>query len=404
MELVESIKVALQALKTNKLRSALTMLGIIIGVAAVVALISVGMGAKNSITASVQGLGSNLIIVIPGTEETERTGMAMDPTVLKMSDVDAILKQSRLIRQASPLLSRAVTISYKGRSKVTTVYAANEKAAEIMNFPIEKGRGFSKSDVLNMTKVTLIGPTIEKDIFKGEDPIGKYIKIENQNFKVIGVTRKKGATLFGTDQDDQLAIPITTAQKKLFGVDYVDMIQAQVIEESQIEVAMAEVEEILRKEHQLSGNDPNDFLVRSQAQLLDIVSTITNILTILLGSIAGISLLVGGIGIMNIMLVSVTERTREIGIRKAVGAKRRDILYQFLVESVVLSVTGGVVGILLGWTIASAISRFANIPATVTAGSVLLAFVFSASVGLFFGIYPALRAARLHPIEALRYE
>ncbi len=406
MNLLESIRVAAQSLKANKLRSALTMLGIIIGVGAVVALVSIGTGASKSITAEVQGLGSNLIVVMPGSEEELQRGAmtSYDPTVLKLEDAASIEKKAKNITGVTPILTRAATIWYKGKTKTTSVYGTYETAVELMNFPIELGQNFTRSDVQSAARVAIIGQTLQKDLFGNENPIGKIVRINNQNFRVVGVIEKRGTDMFGIDRDNQIGVPVTTAAKKLFGEDYVDMIEVQVKSEDLTDKAIAEIKQILRREHHLSKDDKANFVVRSQAQLLDIMSTITSILTILLGSIAGISLLVGGIGIMNIMLVSVTERTREIGIRKAIGARRRDILLQFLIESTILSIFGGSFGILIGVSLAKLVSIVGNLPTAVTAGSIFLAFGFSVGVGLFFGIYPAFRAAKLHPIEALRYE
>lgn len=406
MNLLESIRVAAQSLKANKMRSALTMLGIIIGVGAVVALVSIGTGASQSITTEVQGLGSNLIVVMPGSEEELQRGMmtSYDPTVLKLEDAAAIEKKAKYINGVTPILTRPATIWYKGKTKTTNVYGTYETAVELMNYPIEIGHNFTRSDVQSAARVAIIGQTLQKDLFGAENPIGKIVRINNQNFRVVGVIEKRGTDMFGIDRDNQIGMPVTTAAKKLFGESYVDMIEVQVKSEDLTDKAIEEIKQILRREHHLGKDEKANFVVRSQAQLLDIMSTITSILTILLGSIAGISLLVGGIGIMNIMLVSVTERTREIGIRKAIGAKRKDILLQFLIESTILSLFGGSFGILIGIAIAKLVSLFGNLPTAVTAGSIFLAFGFSVGVGLFFGIYPAFRAAKLHPIEALRYE
>jgi putative ABC transport system permease protein len=406
LNLLESIRVAAQSLKANKLRSALTMLGLIIGVGAVVALVSIGSGASQSITQEVQGLGSNLVVIMPGSEEETMQGMmtSYDPTVLKLGDADAIEKKAKYINGVTPILYRPATIWYKGKSKTTYVYGTYETAVELINYPIEIGHNFTRSDIKSAARVAIIGQTLQKDLFGTENPIGKIVRINNQNFRILGVIEKRGTDMFGIDRDNQIGMPITTAAKKLFGENYVDEIIAQVKSEDFTDKAIDEIKQILRREHHLSKNEKADFIVTSMAQLLDIMSTITSILTILLGSIAGISMLVGGIGIMNIMLVSVTERTREIGIRKAIGAKRRDILLQFLVESTILSLFGGSLGILIGVSLAKLVSIAGNLPTAVTAGSIFLAFGFSVGVGLFFGMYPAFRAAKLHPIEALRYE
>ena len=296
------------------------------------------------------------------------------------------------------------SVTYFNKGINASVYASSEDAEKVYNFEIERGKFFSKSDVANSANVACIGPTVSDKLFGDEDPLGKTMKVMGRNFKIIGTIKSKGTNMFGQDQDNAMAVPITTAMNKLYGQKYLSMIIADTETEKDIDIASEEIIRILRKQHGLKGSDKNDFSIQSQTEILEALSTVTNIFTITIGSIAAISLLVGGIGIMNIMLVSVTERTREIGIRKAIGAKNRDILIQFLTESVVLSLSGGTMGIIFAGIIALVLNRYSPIAATISPFSILLAVSFSTFVGLFFGIYPAMRAAGLNPIEALRFE
>ena len=407
--LIENIRVAFQSLYASKLRAFLTMLGIIIGVGSVVAIMSVGSGAQQSIVKSVQNIGSNLIIVTPGNRDqkqnfTQMIGSNKDNFSLKTEDVKAIENGTTYLAGAAPVILSSSVLSYLSKSTVASTYASSENSKDLYNIEIATGKFFSASDVANSTNVAVIGPTVVENLFGNINPLGKVIKIDGKNFTVIGTTKSKGSNQLGNDQDNAISLPVSTAQHKLYGMDYVNMIIANAKSEKDMSKATEEVTAALRRAHHLKANDPNDFTVQNQTQILNIVGTITNIFTIVLSSIAGISLLVGGIGIMNIMLVSVTERTREIGIRKAVGAKNKDILVQFLIESIVLSITGGAIGIVFAVVIAQALKTFTILSASISGFSILLAFTFSTVVGLFFGIYPAMRAARLNPIEALRYE
>jgi putative ABC transport system permease protein len=409
--LAENIKIAFQSLGSNRLRAFLTMLGIIIGVGAVIAMMSIGSGAQQSVIQSVQDIGSNLIIITPGNQERQQQagpqamfGDSKDKMSLKIDDIKELDKQSSTLVGSIPVIISSSVISYQNKSTRASIYASSEKAKEIYNIEIEEGKFYTESDVSNSANVALVGKTITDALFNDADPIGKIIKIDGKNFTIVGTTKPKGSDQFGNDQDNVVSIPITTAQNRLYGIDYLNMILAQAKENVDSDKAINEVEKIIRRAHHLGKDELNDFTVNSQTQILDMVGTITGIFTIVISSIAGISLLVGGIGIMNIMLVSVTERTREIGIRKAVGAKNRDILVQFLIESTVLSISGGILGILFAVAVTIILSKFTMLQTNITGISIVLAISFSTVIGLFFGIYPAMRAARLNPIEALRYE
>lgn len=400
--LLENIKIAFQALFLNKLRSFLTMLGIIIGVGAVVAIFSIGLGAQQSVIQSFQDIGSNLIYIIPGNPEDQLVS-GTQKAKLTIDDVRAIEREAKLITEVAPVINSSSVASYLNKSTRTIVNASTENGREIFNTKIEEGNFYSRSDVLNASNVAVIGQTVIKNLFGKTDPIGKIIKLDGKNFKVIGTLKSKGA-VFGSDQDNSIEIPVTTAQNKLYGLDSYNMIMAQSRSEKDIDAATEEIKSILRRHRNIRFGEKEDFMVQNQTQILGIITTITGIFTAVIAGIGSISLLVGGIGIMNIMLVSVTERTREIGIRKAIGAKNRDILVQFLVESIVLSVTGGIFGILFAVSVSAILSRFTVLETSITVFPIIIALSFSTVIGLFFGIFPAMRAARLNPIDALRYE
>ena len=404
----ENIKIAFQSLFLNKLRSVLTMLGIIIGVGAVVAVMSIGAGAQDSVIKSIQGIGSNLVIIMPGDSQRDMGPMnqfsSSGKESLKLQDIEAIQKYAKHIEGVMPLILSAAPVVYMNKGSNVSIYATSESAVSVYNFEIDTGKFFSKSDVGNSANVAVLGKTIREKLFGTDDPVGKSIKIMGKNFKVIGTIKSKGTNTFGQDQDNTIAIPITTAMNKLYGQNYLNLIMAKTGTEKEMAIASEEITRILKKQHGIKADEKNDFSIQSQTEILNTLSAVTNIFTIAISSIAAISLLVGGIGIMNIMLVSVTERTREIGIRKAIGAKNKDILTQFLTESVVLSLTGGLMGIVFAFIISLLLNKYSPISTSISLYSIVLAISFSTFVGLFFGIYPAMRAAKLNPIEALRFE
>jgi putative ABC transport system permease protein len=408
MNLYLSIIDALDSLSANKMRSGLTILGIVIGVAAVIALISIGRGAESTITDSIQGIGTNVIFVFRGGSEEVR-----NPKPVTIGDAEAIADpfQAPSVAGVAPILQGQAKVTYGGEGTTTQIQGVTPDYAQVRNHNVVEGEFINETHMLGQASVVLLGPDTAESLFgRSEAVVGETIRIEGQPFRVIGVLESKGGSSF-SNEDDMVMIPLTTAQARLLRRstrDRVDTILVQAVSAESVSQASIEVSAILRARHRTAiGAD--DFTLFTQQDFLDTASTITGVLTIFLGGIAAISLLVGGIGIMNIMLVSVTERTREIGLRKAVGAHKRDIMIQFLTESSVLSLFGGLIGIFLGWLIAFAVGQIAaasDTPITPTIGidTVLLATLFSTAVGLFFGIYPANRAASLEPVEALRYE
>jgi putative ABC transport system permease protein len=405
MNLGQSLKTAYRGLVTNKLRSFLTLLGIMIGVAAVVAMISIGTGASSYVSAQIRGLGSNLLIVTPGRAATGQGGASQAQGTgqnLTMADADAIKHEVSGISLMSPELAGQAQVIYQDKNVSTSVSGVTGTYEAVHNFHVLYGDFLGTEDQNVGAAVAVLGQNVVVNLFGEANPIGAVIKIKNVPFKVIGIMESKGGG-FG-NQDDTILIPLSTAQRRLFGADYLRSIYIQVTSENHVAQTNSEITSLLLSRHHVTDPTQKDFNVSSQADILNTVSQITGVLTILLGGIAAISLLVGGIGIMNIMLVSVTERTREIGLRKAVGAHGRDILFQFLMESVVLSLIGGIVGLGLGALGGIAIANYGGWTPVISLNSALLALGFSAGIGIFFGVYPARRASRLNPIEALRYE
>ena len=400
-----SVKIAIDGLKANKLRSFLTMLGIIIGVGAVIAMVSIGFGVRDKIQKSIASLGSNLIIVLPGgvTQSGARI-YSGSGTKLTLEDSQAIAKYIDNVSYVAPSVSKQYQLVYNNQNWISNVEGTTPEFLSVRNFELQSGNFFSSKEIDSKAKVAVLGKTVADNLFIESDPIGATIRINKAQFKVIGVLESKGQSSVGSDQDDLVVIPITTAQQRMMGINYISRINIQAKTEDVVDFVQEDVTSLLRARHRIQGNAENDFTVRSLASVMQTATETTNNITLLLGNIAGISLLVGGIGIMNIMLVSVTERTREIGIRKALGATYNNILLQFLIEAMVISLIGGSIGIALGVMISGVISNYLGFEMLISWMAVIIAFCFSVFIGLFFGIYPARKAALLNPIEALRYE
>jgi putative ABC transport system permease protein len=406
MNISNLLKVAYHALKRNKLRAFLTMLGIIIGVASVIAMLAIGQGSKKSIQDQISTMGTNLVFVMPGSQQ--RGGIMLGNTAavsLSEKDLVAIKNESPSISDLSPEVRANGQAVYSHKNWPTSLFGSNTEYLNIKKIEVSDGRCFTDKEVQTAAKVCLIGATVIENLFgKDANPIGLTIRYKNIPFKIIGILKARGTNTFGQDQDDMLLAPYTTVQKRVLASIYFGSIQSSAADETKTKAAANEMEEALRKSHKLKITDPDDFTVRSQDELVSTFSSISNVLTILLGAIASISLLVGGIGIMNIMYVSVTERTREIGLRMSVGGRGKDILMQFLIESTLLSIIGGVIGIIFGIGASKLIGILMSWPIVVLPASVILSFMVCTVIGVFFGWYPARKAASLNPIDALRYE
>lgn len=406
--LFASIRIALKALLVNKMRSSLTMLGIIIGVGSVIAMIAIGAGAKARIAEQIASMGSNLLIVMSGSSTSGgvRFGAGTAPT-LTIDDAKAIQSEIPQVKYVAPNISGIAQVVYGNQNWSTLVNGTTPEILNIREWPLSSGRSFTQQDIDGATKVCLLGKTVTENLFGGIEPVGQVVRIKNVPFMVIGELSPKGQSTWGHDQDDTIFVPLTTAQKRLFGMQFPGMVRTisvQVQDSDSLKQVESRITELLRQRHRIQAGQENDFSVRNLTEIASSAEQSARVMSLLLGAIASISLIVGGIGIMNIMLVSVTERTREIGIRIAVGAKGRDILLQFLIESSLLSFIGGILGIGFGIVGTIVLSTFTQWPILFSFKAILLAFLFSGSVGVFFGFYPARKASLLNPIEALRYE
>ncbi|MDT8902558.1 ABC transporter permease [Anaeroselena agilis] len=402
----ESILIALEGLKANKLRSLLTMLGIIIGVSAVITMVSLGLGMQQKVQSSIASLGSSLLVITPGAAQAPGSvRMASGSNItLTNQDAKAIAREIGGIRYIAPSVADSYQVVFGNQNWKTKVQGTTGEFLAVRSYKIAAGKFFASGDESTRARVAVLGQTVAANLFGSASPVGKTIRIAQAPFRVIGVLASKGQSSMGQDQDDIVLVPLTTAQERLLGITYLHNISVQVESDKVLDKAQAAITTLLRTRHRLPAGAEDDFTVRNLAALMSTMQETTGNITAFLGGIAAISLVVGGIGIMNIMLVSVTERTREIGIRKALGATFANILMQFLIEAVVISVSGGLTGILLGVAGAKVVSGFAGWNAVISWGAIMAAFGVSVSIGLFFGLYPARKAALLDPIEALRYE
>ena len=400
----ESFLMAWASLIANKMRSILTMLGIIIGVAAVIALVSIGNGVKQDIQNSISSLGSNLLMVMPGAPRTPGVRPSQGSMKsLKVSDYEAISKLDG-VKAASPYTANSYVTIYQSKNWTTTVSGVSSNFQDVNNWTMAEGRFISIKNVENRERVAVVGQTVVKNLFAGEDPVGKEIRVKNIPFRVIGVLNSKGNGTMGNDQDDAIFIPYTTAMERVEGVDYLRMVYVVASDDNGIDRLQSDIENLLRVRHGIKDTNLDDFNIQNMKSIMETMEQTTGTLTLFLGAVAAISLVVGGIGIMNIMLVSVTERTREIGIRKALGATYFVIVTQFLIEAVVISLMGGLIGIALGIGASKLIGLASGMSTVISVPTIVLSFAFSMAIGLVFGIYPARKAAKLNPIDALHYE
>lgn len=406
MNTTNLLKIALRALANNKLRGFLTMLGIIIGVASVITMLAIGQGSKRSIQAQISEMGSNMIMIQPGADM--RGGVRQDASAmetLKLQDYEDIVNETRYVSATSPSVNSSGQVIYGANNAPTTVYGISPDYMEIRRYEVEDGDMFSDQDVQTAAKVCVIGKTVVDNLFPGgENPVGKVIRFQKLPFRVVGVLKSKGYNSMGMDQDDLILAPYTTIQKKVLAITHLQGITCSALKEEYTDQAIDEISEILRRNHRLRETDDDDFTIRSMQELSTMLTSTTDIMTTLLAAVAGISLLVGGIGIMNIMYVSVTERTREIGLRMSVGARGVDILSQFLIEAIMISITGGLIGVVIGCGASWIVKSVAHWPIFIQPWSVFLSFAVCTVTGVFFGWYPAKKAADLDPIEAIRYE
>jgi putative ABC transport system permease protein len=403
-----TLKISIRALRVNKMRSALTMLGVIIGVGSVIAMLAVGKGASMELQKQISSIGSNLIMVVPGA--TSAGGVRMGSgtrSTLTMADADAILKDCPAVSEVAPIHSGTAQVVYGNQNWATGITGSTASVLSVRGWSLSAGRSLNEQDVKSASKVCLLGQTVVDNLFGAIDPLGQIVRIKKIPFKVVGILDIKGQTPMGQDQDDTVFVPVTTAQKKLFGTSIPGMVRIIMVKaknKESLRAAENQINNLLRQRHRIGPKDEDDFTVRNITQYMEMAEQASKVMAILLGSIASVSLLVGGIGIMNIMLVSVTERTREIGIRMAVGAKTWDIRFQFMTEALMLSFIGGIAGIGVGILVSKILSNTAGWNTVIEVNSIILAFGFSGLVGVLFGYYPAHKASLLEPIEALRYE
>ena len=406
MNITSLSKIAIKALGNNKMRCFLTMLGVIIGVGAVIAMLAIGQGSKNSIKAQISEMGSNMIMIMPGAERRGGVRQSSDDMqTLKPADYDAIVNQATTIANITPMVSSSGQWVNGNNNYPSQAQGVNTQFLDIRQRKVAEGEMFTEADVKSAAKVCVLGKTLVDNLFPdGTDPLGKVVRFGSIPLTVIGVLDEKGYNTMGQDQDDMALVPYTTVMKRMLAVDYIQGLQASAIDENQTDATIAEITDILRTSHKLRTEQEDNFTIRSMQELAEMISSTSSMMTVLLAAVAGISLLVGGIGIMNIMIVSVTERTREIGLRMSIGATGRDIMTQFLIEAIIISVTGGILGILLGGLATWLIKIFANWPVQIDPSSVVLSFAVCTVIGVIFGFYPAAKASNLDPIEAIRYE
>lgn len=406
MNLSNLLKIALKALNNNKMRCFLTMLGVIIGVGAVIAMLAIGQGSKNSIKAQISEMGSNMIMIFPGAEQ--RGGVrqsSSDMQTLKPSDYEAIVTQATTVANITPAVNGSGQWINGNNNYPSQAQGVNSQYLDIRQRSMAKGEMFTEQDIKSAAKVCVLGQTLVDNLFPdGTDPVGKVVRFGQIPLTVIGVLDKKGYNTMGQDQDDLALVPYTTVMKRVLATDYLQGIQASAVDEAQTDRTIEEITSILRTQHKLRDGEEDNFTIRSMQELSEMISSTSSMMTVLLAAVAGISLIVGGIGIMNIMIVSVTERTREIGLRMSIGATGRDIMMQFLIEAVIISVTGGLLGIFFGGVATWLISVIARWPVEISAVSVILSFMVCTVIGIIFGFYPAAKASNLDPIEAIRYE
>ncbi len=406
MSFFNLLKIALRALNRNKLRAILTMLGIIIGIAAVICMLAIGQGSKESIKAQISEMGSNMIMIHPGN--MQRGGVRQssdDMQTLKIADYETLRDRTAYLSLVSPVVSSSGQMVYGNNNWPSSIYGVTPEYLDIRKISVEDGEMFTDADIKSASKVCVVGKTVVDNLFpNGENPIGKVVRFGKIPFTIVGVLKSKGTNSMGMDQDDVVIAPYTTVMKRILAVDYLGQVVASALSEEMTDMATEEITELLRSNHRLAPGDEDNFSIRSQQELSEMMNSTSDMMTILLTCIAFISLLVGGIGIMNMMYVSVTERTREIGLRMSIGARGIDILLQFLIEAIIISVTGGLIGVVVGFAAAWLVTLLAGWPTSILASSIVLSFAVCTFTGIFFGWVPAMKASNLDPIEAIRYE